>query len=216
MERATASEIRDPHFRRDAVPGFRFAHPGYGSQINRPSQILPARRTDDLPIIIDQAAAKESALHPAGERDALERRVALVGFGLGGADDEAFVRIDEGNVGVVAGRDVALGRKAEALRRIESSGARPCASTIGRACCLRSARRRADIRCRRNRLSPARYSRGRPSTISARRAAGVVADDPVNLAVEHGPPQGNPCRQSSVASHPQIGAVLFALLVSSG
>src|SRR5262245_22600003 len=84
----------------------------------RPLQISPACRPDDVAAVVDQGTAQEGALHPAGEFHPFERGVALHGFRLGGADHEAFVRVDQRNVGVVAGRDIALAQQPEALCRL--------------------------------------------------------------------------------------------------
>src|SRR5262245_36071234 len=79
-------------------------------------QVVSARGADDFSPVVNQGAAQKSALHPAGELQPLERRIALLGFGLGGADHKAFVRVDQRDVGVESRRDVALVGEPEALR----------------------------------------------------------------------------------------------------
>src|SRR5262249_47976759 len=84
----------------------------------RPPQIAAARRPDHVAIVVAERAAQERALHPAGELLALERRIALLRFRLLRAHHEAFVRIDQRDVGVETRRDVALVAQAKTLRRV--------------------------------------------------------------------------------------------------
>jgi hypothetical protein len=51
-------------------------------------QVLAAWRSQNLSTIVHQRAAQECRHNLCGELQSLERRVALLGFGLRGADDE--------------------------------------------------------------------------------------------------------------------------------
>src|SRR6478672_11156906 len=86
----------------------------------RPAQVSAPRRSDDVSMIKHRNATQEGGLDPASELDPLERRIALHGFGVGGANDEALMRVDERDVGIVTGGDIALAEQAEPLRRLEA------------------------------------------------------------------------------------------------
>src|SRR5262245_51144834 len=81
-------------------------------------QIFAARWSDGFSIVVDEHTPKKGALDPTGELKAFEWRVALLGGRVGSAAHEAFVRIDEREVGIVAGSDVALPVQAEPPGRI--------------------------------------------------------------------------------------------------
>ena len=66
--------------------------------------------------MIDRNASQESGLDPTRELQPLEGGVALFGFGLGGVHREAFMRVDEGDVGIVTQSDIALAEQTKALR----------------------------------------------------------------------------------------------------
>src|SRR5262249_23306294 len=77
-----------------------------GLLLDRPMQIAAARRANDVTLMIDQGAAQKRTLDAAGEHLPLERRIALLGFRLGGANSEALIRIEQNDIGIVAGGDV--------------------------------------------------------------------------------------------------------------
>src|ERR1700733_3366139 len=84
----------------------------------RSAQIFTTRRTGDLSIGIDQSPSEECGFHPAGELDAFERRIALMGFGFGSMNHKFGMWIDENDVGIVAGSDIAFAEQAKPLRRV--------------------------------------------------------------------------------------------------
>ena len=84
------------------------------SLFDRSVEISAARRADDLSVLVDERAAQEGALDPAGEFLALEGRVSLPGFRIGGAYGEGLVRVDKHDVGVEAQSDIAFAEQAEA------------------------------------------------------------------------------------------------------
>src|SRR5262249_56525503 len=86
----------------------------------RPAQVLTQRSSSDVPAIIDRDAAQEGGLDPTREVEPLEGRIALFGFGLGGVDHEALMRVHERDVGIETWSDIALGEQAKPLRRLEA------------------------------------------------------------------------------------------------
>src|SRR5690606_15699482 len=82
-----------------------------------PPQVLPPGRADDLTALVDHLAAQERALHATTQLLTLERRVALIRLGLGGAHHERLVGVEQHQVGVEALGDIAFAVQAEAERR---------------------------------------------------------------------------------------------------
>jgi len=64
----------------------------------------------------DRNASQESGLDPTGELQPLEGGIALFGFGLGGVHREAFMRVDERDVGIVTRGDIPLAEQPKSLR----------------------------------------------------------------------------------------------------
>src|SRR5215831_470324 len=81
---------------------------------------MTERSSSDFAAIIDRGAAQEGGLDPARELEPLEGRIALFGFGLGGVNQEAFVRVHERDVGIETRSDIALGEQTKPLRRLEA------------------------------------------------------------------------------------------------
>src|SRR5262249_40416089 len=65
---------------------------------DRPSHVSTAGRSNDVSIMIDESTAQECAFHSPGELPALEWRISLFRFGLGGANHEALAGVDESDV----------------------------------------------------------------------------------------------------------------------
>src|SRR5262252_2177320 len=82
----------------------------------RPPQVVTPRGADDLPVLTDRNASQESGLDPTREFQPLEGGIALFGFGLGGVHREAFMRVDEDDVGIVARSNIALAEQTKSLR----------------------------------------------------------------------------------------------------
>src|SRR5262249_29484710 len=75
-------------------------------------------RAHDLPALVDELPAQEGRGDLAGELSPLERGIALGRRRVRRAHREALVWIEQRQVRVVAGRHVALGEEAVALRRV--------------------------------------------------------------------------------------------------
>src|SRR5215471_14591623 len=92
----------------------------YGRTGARPLQIFAPRRTEDLAVVINQRTAEKRAFHAPAKLDALKRRVTLMGFRLRRTHHKTRTRIDQNDIGIVAGRDIALAEQAETPRGIEA------------------------------------------------------------------------------------------------
>src|SRR6266581_4130643 len=84
----------------------------------RPSEISSACRADHVAVAIDGPTAQERGLYARCQLLSFERRVALRGLRIGGADDERLVRVHEHEVRVEARSDIALGEQPVAPRRV--------------------------------------------------------------------------------------------------
>ena len=145
-------------------------------------QILAARLAEDLAVLVDLHPAQEGRLDARRELESLERRVALRRWRLARADGPGAGRIDEGDVGVEPGRDVALAVQTEAPRCVPARDA--CHVVVVHAALRALAHQR-----RQQVLGAAEPALGHPhvAEVALRdlhlvAAARVVADDPVELA----------------------------------
>ena len=155
--------------------------PAVGADIHRAAGRRSCRRHRSM-------RPEECAFHPAGEFDAFEGRIALMGFGFRGANHKFGMRIDENDVGVVAGRDVAFAEQAEPLRRVP-------AQKLGHVVVRHAAPAALAQHAGEQILGAAEARFRQPDIVRIvlgpfllGRTAGVIADDPVDLAVEHGLP----------------------------
>ena len=139
--------------------------------------------------MVDQGAAQEGALHPTAELLPFKRRIALLGFRLGRVNHEALVRVDQRDVGVEARCDIALVEQAEPPRRVP--GQKLGHAIVGHAALAALAHHAGEqiLGAAESRLGEPDIARVVLRPLLLARTAGVIADDPINLAVEYGLPQ---------------------------
>src|SRR4030095_14385643 len=83
-------------------------------------QVAAARLAAHFSVLADELAAEESGLHPGGQLQTLEGRIALRRFRLRGAHRPGLARVDQGEVGIEAFGDVAFRVRAEAARGVRA------------------------------------------------------------------------------------------------
>src|SRR5215470_5098767 len=133
------------------------------------SHVLTAGRSDDLSVVIDESAAQKGALHLPRKLLPLEWRISLFRFGLGSANHEAVVRIDE----------------TEALGRLPTQQLGHV--VVGHAALAAFAHHTGEqiFGAAESRFGEPYVGRVGLGPFLLTRAAGMVADDPVDLAVKH-------------------------------